>query len=166
MEKGQRRNQNRNGFTLIEILVVVAIISILSIVVLVGLKPAKRLSEARDARRAQDLGEILTGIMSCALDKKDTATMGTCLGTYTTGDTYEIVNTGTTTGCNTVCTGATNSSHCLPLDVKLSDYFTSLPVDPNNTVSGHTGYSLKVMTNNMIVVEACAAENDPIITSR
>lgn len=156
----------RKGFTLIEILIVLAIISLLAIVVLVALKPAKRLSDARDARRAQDLNQILTGIFQCALDNKDNASMNTCLGSYTTGDTYEIVTGSTNNGCNTVCTGATNSTHCLPLDVKLANYFTSIPTDPGGVTSGHTGYSITVQSNNMVVLEACAAENGTIKISR
>ncbi len=47
---------NKKGFTLIEILVVVAIIAILSSVVLIGLGPTRR--AGRDARRVADLRQI------------------------------------------------------------------------------------------------------------
>lgn len=149
-----------------ELLIVVAIMSLLAIVVLVGLKPAQRLADARDARRAQDINQIITGVMSCAIDKKDTASMGTCLGTHTVAKTYEVVNVGTSSGCNNVCVGVSSSGDCLPLSATLSDYFTSLPVDPNNSVSGHTGYSLTTYANGMVVVEACAAEGGVIKVSR
>ncbi len=154
-----------NGFTLIELLVVVGIITILGVVVLVSVKPAQRLSETRDARRAQDLNQLLSAIHSCAVDKKDNSSLATCLGTFTSGNTYEIVDVGVTSGCNTVCTGATTASSCLPLSATLDDYFVSLPKDPNNTVSGHTGYSVTV-TNGMTVLEACGAENGVIKVSR
>jgi type IV pilus assembly protein PilA len=154
------------GFTLIEILLVVAIISILAIVILVALKPQKRLADARDARRAQDLNQILTGIHECVIDKKDTVSMSTCLGSYTVGNTYEIVTSGTTSGCQAVCTGVTSDGSCIPLSATLSDYFTELPKDPKGVVSGHTGYSLTVYSNGMTVLEACAAENGSIKVSR
>jgi len=160
-----KKNSKRRGFTLIELLVVVGIITVLAVVVLVAVKPTKRLSEARDARRAQDLNQLLTAIYSCAVDKKDNTTLSTCLGTYTGGDTYEIVDVGVTGGCSTVCTGATSASSCLPLSTTLADYFTSLPKDPNNSVTGHSGYSITV-TSGMTVLEACAAENGPIKVSR
>ncbi len=48
--------KTREGFTLIEILVVVAIISVLSAVVVVGLGPARR--QGRDARRIMDLKQV------------------------------------------------------------------------------------------------------------
>lgn len=157
--------RGESGFTLIELLVVVGIITTLAVVVLVSVKPSQRLSETRDARRAEDLNQILTAIHSCIVDKKDNSTLATCLGTFNSGETYEIVDTGVTTGCNSVCTGATNATHCLPLDSKLSDYFVNLPKDPNNSVAGHTGYSITV-TNGMTVLEACAAENGQIKVSR
>lgn len=165
MEKILDKKGNK-GFTLIEILVVLTIMSILAIVVLVGLKPAQRLAAARDARRAQDIGQILTGVHSCVIDKNDTASMATCLGSTTVNDTYEIVTGSISTGCNAVCTGATSASSCLALDGTLSDYFVTLPKDPAGVVSGHTGYSLKRYSNGMIVIEACAAENGAIKVSQ
>ncbi len=50
----------RQGFTLIEILIVVAIIAILASVVMVGLGPTQQLG--RDARRVSDLHEVQTGL--------------------------------------------------------------------------------------------------------
>ena len=155
----------RQGFTLIELLVVVGIITVLAVVVLVSVKPGQRLSETRDARRAQDMNQLLTAIHSCAVDKKDNATLSTCLGSYTASQTYEIVDVGVTGSCNTVCTTATSATHCLPLSATLDDYFVNLPRDPNNTVTGHSGYAITV-TNGMTVLDACGAENGAIKVSR
>ncbi len=55
MEKKQHQ-----GFTLIEILIVVAIIAILASVVLVGLGPTQQ--QGRDARRLSDLREVQTAL--------------------------------------------------------------------------------------------------------
>jgi len=154
------------GFTLLEILLVVVIMSILFIIVLVGLKPASRMADTRDARRAQDIGQILTGIHECAIDKKDSASLSTCLGSTTVDQVYEIVNTGTTTGCTATCTGAADTNSCLPLDSKLTDYFTSLPTDPKAQATGHTGYSIVRKSNGMVVLEACAAETGTIKVSQ
>lgn len=160
------KTNRRPGFTLIEILLALTIISILSIAVLVGLKPAQRLADSRDAKRAQDVNEILSGIFQCAIDKKDNASLSTCLGSYTVGNTYEIVSGAITSGCKNTCTLATSDTSCLRLDSTLSDYFTSLPQDPNNATTGHTGYSITIYSNHMAVIDACAAENSPIKVSR
>ncbi|HEY5221339.1 MAG TPA: prepilin-type N-terminal cleavage/methylation domain-containing protein [Candidatus Paceibacterota bacterium] len=53
-------NNQRKGFTLIEILIVVAIIAILASVVLVGLGPTQSLG--RDARRVSDVHETINGL--------------------------------------------------------------------------------------------------------
>jgi len=154
------------GFTLIELLVALTIISILSAVVLVALKPAQRLSDSRDAKRAQDINQVLTGIHECVIDKNDGAPMNTCLGTHSENVTYEIVQGAISSGCDDVCTGATSDSSCLNLGTTLSDYFIDLPSDPSGLTAGHTGYSLKQYPNGMVVVEACAAEGSPIKVSR
>lgn len=54
------RVSKSNGFTLIEILIVVAIISILASTILVGLGPARE--AARDTRRIADLREVQNGL--------------------------------------------------------------------------------------------------------
>jgi len=159
-------NTQKKAFTLVELLIVVAIISVLAIVTLVALKPAQRLADARDARRAQDINQILKGIHQCIVDKKDGTAMTTCMGTNTAGNTYEIVSGAVATGCQATCTGATSASSCLALDTTLADYFVSIPKDPNVTVTGHTGYSISRRTNGMVVLEACGSENGPIIVSQ
>lgn len=157
------KKATQRGFTLIEILLVVLIILILAVVVLVALKPANRLAATRNARRGQDIGQILTGIHQCVIDS-GTSTLSTCIGSHTTGDTYEIVTSGTTTGCDDVCTGVTSDTHCLALNSTLSDYFVSLPTDPGGVATGHTEYSLKVYSNGTVQVSACSAEDGEAIS--
>lgn len=54
--KNNMKNNNRSGFTLIEMLVVVAIIGLLSSVVVVGVGTARK--QARDTRRISDIRQI------------------------------------------------------------------------------------------------------------
>ena len=60
-------NKNK-GFTLIEILLVVAILSVLLVVVFASLNPAQRLIDARNARRWNDVNQVLTAIHECIID--------------------------------------------------------------------------------------------------
>lgn len=142
----------------------VAILAILLIVTLVALRPAERLADARDARRGVDVNQFLTGIHECVIDGDTDLT--TCLVTHTVGDVYEIVASGTTTGCDDVCTSVTSDTHCLALDNTLSDYFIELPADPGGVATGHTEYTVQVYSNGMTVIEACSAENNTIKVSR
>ena len=155
----------KKGFTLIEILLVVAILSILLVVVFAALNPAQRLIDTRNARRWNDVNQLLTAVHECVIDHN----LSTCLGTYTAGDTYEVVyNPGAgvpASGCKTVCTGATADTSCLALDTTLASYISSMPKDPTAPASGHTSYSINV-TNGITKITACSAEGTTISVSR
>ena len=48
----------RKSFTLIELLIVIAILGVLAAAVLVAINPGKRMGQARDAQRKNDLGQL------------------------------------------------------------------------------------------------------------
>ena len=158
------------GFTLIEILLVVAILSILLVVVFASLNPAQRLADTRDARRWNDVNQVLTAIHECLVDNG--GTYATC-GVANDGVAKEIVNTGVATGCNDVCLGvdqlAAGDDDCADLETSLvsaaAPYLGSLPVDPGDAAADHTEYMLTV-NNGIVTVSACSAEGDPISVSR
>jgi len=154
----------KKGFTLIEILVVIAILSIIAVVVFVALNPAQRFSDARDSRRVNDVNSILTAVHECIVDSG--GDMATCVGAFTSGNTYEVVTGATATGCDDVCTGATGDTSCLVLDTTLGSYLKSIPTDPSGVASGHTEYSISIDANNLVTVAACSAEGTPIEASR
>lgn len=107
----QARSEGR-GFTLIELLVVISIIALLSSVVLASVNSAR--SKARDARRAQDIEELVKAINLYAFDNNGAYPSSACVG----------VPTGQT------CWGDRNFPGSDALITALSPYMSSLPQDP------------------------------------
>ena len=151
-------NKLKKGFTLIELLLVITILSILLVVVFAALNPAKRLEDTRNARRWNDVNQILTAVHECIVDN-DLSTCG-----LPSGGTLALSQLGTCTGTGvTLCTGA--AVDCLDLSSELSSYIASIPLDPSAGSSTTTGYSV-TMANGIITIGSCGAENSTISVSR
>ncbi len=148
--------KTKRGFTLIEILLVVAILSILLVVVFAALNPAQRLIDTRNARRWNDINQILTAVHTCVVDNN----LATCgLGTTVALSQLGI---GTCSGGGAVpCTGA--AANCLDLSSQLANYMPTLPVDPTDPGANKTGYSIQV-ANGIVTVSACSAEDGETIS--
>lgn len=52
----------KNGYTLVELLIVIAIVGVLASIVTITLNPLQQLGKANDAKRKQDLGEVQRGL--------------------------------------------------------------------------------------------------------
>lgn len=70
--------QKQEGFTLIEILVVIGIIAVLATIVIIAINPARQFAQARDTQRLSNLNAILNAIGQNVADNKGTFT---CAGT-------------------------------------------------------------------------------------
>ena len=151
----------RRGFTLIEILLVIAILSILLVVVFAALSPAARLQDTRNARRWNDVNQVLTALHECVIDND--ADMTIC-GLAT--PTLALSQIGScASGGATPCAGA--AAACLDLDgdADLNPYLSSFPLDPGGATAAQTEYAVQV-SSGIITVSACSAEGQTISVSR
>jgi prepilin-type N-terminal cleavage/methylation domain-containing protein len=148
---------NKKGFTLIEILLVVAILSILLVVVFASLNPAKRLQDTRNARRWNDVNQVLTAVHECLVDNKGDYT--DCGLTSPQAET-QLGTCGS--GGATLCTGAAAACDS-DVATDLATYISSIPLDPSDGSAATTGYSVTV-ANGIVTIKACSAENGEAIS--
>lgn len=137
--------RKQQGFTLLEILLVVAAIAILAGIVIIAINPGKQLADTRNAQRSIDVNTILNGVYQYAIDNN-----GNLPGNITTTSTE-------------IC--ATNAANCSGL-IDLSPltlngtYLVSIPVDPSNAcATGGVCYEIyQDSTTGRVTVSAPDAE--------
>ncbi|MBI3684978.1 prepilin-type N-terminal cleavage/methylation domain-containing protein [Candidatus Azambacteria bacterium] len=141
-------NQNRKqGFTLVELIIVITILVILGIVVIVLIDPAEILAQSRDAQRISDLA-ALKGATQLVLASGVPSNAGTVCyatnppetlsnpvaniykSTYTTNDATQYVATATTSRALADVNGWVKINFTTP---STGTAISSLPVDPTNT---------------------------------
>ena len=158
MEEVGRTSQ---GFTLVEMLIVVAIIATLAVTIFVAVHPGQRVKDDADVRRHVDVESILTAIHQYEVDNSGNLPAG-----LTTGMVQKQLGTATT-GC-AIATGGcavAENTECVDLSTPLAKYLQSIPVDPSGT-DALTKYSVVVDSNNIVTVQACAANTGTISQSR
>ena len=160
---------NKKGFTLIELLIVIAIIAILAAIVFVALDPATRFKDARDARRASDIVEVLHAVKIDQVDNGGSYISD--VANLTAGEIYMI---GTaSTGCNSqnaYCdTNITSNTHCVDLGGLVTEgYIGEVPTSPDGDGTWDatlSGYSIERDTNGIVTLRACESENTTEIFS-
>ncbi len=95
-------SQNKKGFTLVEILVVIGIITILSALVITALNPAQLRKSARDTNRKKDIAIISNALEQYYADNNAYPNVGTgglnCLATILNGTDTNCATSGAPTG--------------------------------------------------------------------
>ncbi len=139
---------NKQGFTLVELLLVVGIIVILAAAVFVALDPLSRLQDSRNAERWSEVNSIMDAVQLYVID---VGAIPTGVGT-----TREQLGTAAT-GCDDC---DSSDASCLDLSTALVDqgYLASIPEDPYSGSSSETRYWIERAATGIITVGSCDEE--------
>jgi prepilin-type N-terminal cleavage/methylation domain-containing protein len=145
------KSRKLEGFTLIEILVVVALIAILAAVTIVAINPAKNFADTRNATRSADVTQILNAATQ-----------------YTSEEGHSVSGLGTIPACTDeeACIGTSEADPaCVDLgDVLVDEYIVAIPEDPTTGDAADTGYTICQTAGGRLQIDAPGAENDAEIT--
>jgi len=146
MVRDQRKYQ---GFSLIEILVVVALIIILATITLVAINPGKNFRDTRNAQRSADVTQILNAVTQYTSEEGNSvAGLGT-IATCDSANAYAGTEIGIGTGMVDLST------------VLVDEFIVAIPRDPSRAASAEgTGYNICVTTGGRVQVSAPLRENN------
>ena len=136
--KAIKRN-TKEGFTLLEVLLVVAIIAILAGIVILAINPNKQLGDSRNAQRSADVNTLLNAVYQYEIDNNGalpaTGT-GVVIPTSPTAAVEVCKNPGGT--CTTTVDLGTS------LVSGATKYLTAIPVDPKCVGCNANGSGYKI----------------------
>jgi prepilin-type N-terminal cleavage/methylation domain-containing protein len=150
MSKKVSSKAKKQGFTLIEILVVVALIAILAAITIIAINPAKNFADARNTQRSADALQIINAITQ-----------------YTSEQGQTLAGLGTIPLCSAtpaaIGTGVGNvnlAANLVPI------YLVAIPKDPQIGTDADTGYTIcsTSATSGRIRVDAPSAENGKVVS--
>lgn len=145
-----RYGAHHQGFTLIEMLMVVSLIAILTSIIIIAINPVRHFAEAKNAQRWSNVNAILNAVYQYSVDHD--GTFPTALPAVPT----EICKTGT---APSICA----SNGLLDLTSLTPTYVVTLPVDPAELPGFGTGYLISTSTGNRVIVSAPHAEEGDVI---
>lgn len=158
--KAMADKKNKQGFTLLEILLVVAAIAILAGIVIVAINPSKQLGVTRNAQRKSDVNAILNATYQYAIDNNGSMPAGldSVVGTA------QVLGTAGN-GCGSGCTATTTVAACLDLtSLLVPTYIVGVPVDPSTGAASSTDYYINKLTSGRITVGSCNPEQSATIS--
>lgn len=145
------------GFSLIEILIVVALIIILATITIVAINPAKNFRDTRNAQRSADVAQILNAVTQY------TSEQGNAIGDFG-------IITNCTTGTDPIGTDTVNGSIDLSSQL-VEEYIVEIPMDPQPAgTAANTGYAICVTDAGRVEISApnalVASEGAKVISVR
>lgn len=139
------------GFNLIEIIITVAILAIIAGTIMYNEDPEKRIGQARDAQRMQELDAIARAVESYELENHALPS-DFAIATLGVGERVVLCSAAAQLTCGT------QTKNCLVVDDPnfLGKYLPELPVDPTKSTATDTGYYVTRSDNNTaLVIGAC-----------
>jgi len=157
-QSGLARRSMTEGFTLLEILLVVAAIAILAGIVIFAINPSKQLADTRNAQRRIDVNTILNAVLQYKIDHN---------GGLPAESTGYVISATEYYICPTFYSEQGNCEGMVDL-LDLTDnqkYIVSIPFDPSVPDVSNTGYKIKLnAATGRITVSAPLAEDDVVIS--
>lgn len=149
------KSSRSEGFTLIEVLLVIGILAILAGIVIVAINPARQIGLANNAQRWSNVNTILNAVHQYAVDNAGIVPAAIPSGSNCEGEEYyRICKTGGT------CTSLVD----LSVLTTNGTYLVSMPENPGLSGTNHTGYNVIQDTNGRITVCAPDAYDDELIS--
>ncbi len=145
------KQQTYQGFTLIELIVVIGIIAILAAIVIVAVNPARQFSQARNTQRNSDVRAVVSAANQYAADNNGSITG---LGVDVCTATPEVIS-GSTFGSG----GASTLTQLM-----VPTYLSSIPADPQPTSGDYTICIDTTGGGNRVKGNAPSAELGKVIT--
>ncbi len=150
---------SKQGFTLIEILIVIGMIAILAAAVIIAINPARQFAQARNTQRWSGVNSILNAVHQNMVDNHG---QWTC-DVDGDGTNDDIPSTATNMGSDTEG-GDYDICDCL-----VPTYIATLPYDLNggyytDCADYDTGFTILEDANGRITVDAPSAELDATIS--
>ena len=150
--------KNKQGFTMVELIVVVAVLLVLSAATFSWIDPLARVGEAKNKKRIEDINVVSAALANYAAAHEGVLPV---LGSI---NTNKKVLCASQSGSNLSCAG--DSQLCLSVDDDFYKYLGTLPYDPDKTSNTDTGYYLQKDADNNLIVGACATYNSEVITKK